>query len=510
MGLEGLLLLPLWQQHANSLQQQLEATALAAIYPRLVATDATDATEAIAPQVNAIAIYAEAGQLLFEQGREANLDVATRPYGRFSRDRQHYEFARAIQVANQTYWVQVQLEATQTQRAIAAYRQQTLLGSLLVAAWATAIALLLLKAWLLHPISQLKETLQATDAVLRPNQLVVPFLAMPLPPELQAITQAFKALLANTTDYLLQIKAADTQKLTDCQLALQQAQTTALNKAVLTRYFAGQRLLIVEPDRDRQATLLGLLSDWQIEACIAVSGYEAIGRLLGTHNFGALLIRLEMPQMNGLALAQQLQQRVGESLVPLILLTTTEADILIEPDSFVAVLPAPIDATELAITLLQVWGSPATASDKVANAKVATPEDSLPAPLSQVTAKPAAQTALLAGIDLAGLKTSLAPLGGLSRRTLTLLTEIYFQESPKLLAAIAAVPLDCDRVEQAAHTLKSSSAALGAWQLSALCADLEAAARQNKPSVIAPLAAQAQAAYAQVQTDLQQIAQDLP
>ena len=60
---------------------------------------------------------------------------------------------------------------------------------------------------------------------------------------------------------------------------------------------------------------------------------------------------------------------------------------------------------------------------------------------------------------------------------------IYFQESPKLLLALRdAVAEDnaAKMIGRAAHSLKSSSANLGATRLAALCRDLEEMARANR------------------------------
>jgi CheY-like chemotaxis protein len=58
---------------------------------------------------------------------------------------------------------------------------------------------------------------------------------------------------------------------------------------------------------------------------------------------------------------------------------------------------------------------------------------------------------------------------------LTQLIDIYLEETPLLLQSIgtAVTQTDAAAMQQAAHTLKSSSAALGAITLSKLCEDLE-------------------------------------
>ena len=60
---------------------------------------------------------------------------------------------------------------------------------------------------------------------------------------------------------------------------------------------------------------------------------------------------------------------------------------------------------------------------------------------------------------------------------------IYFESSPKLLQTLRdAVAGDdaAETIERAAHSLKSSSANLGATKLAALCGGLEEMARENR------------------------------
>lgn len=60
---------------------------------------------------------------------------------------------------------------------------------------------------------------------------------------------------------------------------------------------------------------------------------------------------------------------------------------------------------------------------------------------------------------------------------------IYFENSPKLLQTMRdAVAEDqtAETVERAAHSLKSSSACLGATRLASLCGNLEEMARKNR------------------------------
>jgi HPt (histidine-containing phosphotransfer) domain-containing protein len=63
----------------------------------------------------------------------------------------------------------------------------------------------------------------------------------------------------------------------------------------------------------------------------------------------------------------------------------------------------------------------------------------------------------------------------------------YFDSLAKLLPELEAARrpvLDCDKVRQVAHTLKSSSASLGALTLSRQCAAVEALARERRTETL--------------------------
>ena len=66
-------------------------------------------------------------------------------------------------------------------------------------------------------------------------------------------------------------------------------------------------------------------------------------------------------------------------------------------------------------------------------------------------------------------------MGGVLKDRLIFLTGIYFDEAPKLLDALnaASAASDADAIKVAAHTLKSSSAALGATAFSQRCKEIE-------------------------------------
>ena len=77
-------------------------------------------------------------------------------------------------------------------------------------------------------------------------------------------------------------------------------------------------------------------------------------------------------------------------------------------------------------------------------------------------------------IDRAKLDDLVETIGG-DREFLGELLQTYFDDAPKLLAAMHAAldTGDADEFRRAAHSLKSNSISFGAMQLSRLCKELE-------------------------------------
>jgi HPt (histidine-containing phosphotransfer) domain-containing protein len=81
---------------------------------------------------------------------------------------------------------------------------------------------------------------------------------------------------------------------------------------------------------------------------------------------------------------------------------------------------------------------------------------------------------------------------------------LYLDESPKLIAKLkrAAGASDAAEIANAAHTLKSSSANLGATGLTRLCGDIEASARADVTEQASTLVAQVETEFCSVQAAL--------
>lgn len=80
------------------------------------------------------------------------------------------------------------------------------------------------------------------------------------------------------------------------------------------------------------------------------------------------------------------------------------------------------------------------------------------------------------------------------------LVDLYLADTPRLLSALEEClnSGDGSGLERAAHTLKSSSANMGAARLSSLCKDLEAHARSHQFEEVPSLVAEARKVFGKV------------
>jgi HPt (histidine-containing phosphotransfer) domain-containing protein len=110
-------------------------------------------------------------------------------------------------------------------------------------------------------------------------------------------------------------------------------------------------------------------------------------------------------------------------------------------------------------------------------------------------------------IDRAVFDGQLEAIGG-DREFLSELLQVYFDDSPKLLATMSSALAAGEPAEfrRAAHSLKSNSASFGAMHLSRMCKELEDMGKAGTLDGAAERLALAEAEYARVQVELEQIA----
>jgi signal transduction histidine kinase/HPt (histidine-containing phosphotransfer) domain-containing protein len=85
---------------------------------------------------------------------------------------------------------------------------------------------------------------------------------------------------------------------------------------------AGKRLLIVEDNPTNQRILSSRAAQWGMAAEVALAGSQALELLAQNKPFDAIILDLQLPDRDGLALAQEIRQQPAGRLVPVLLLSS--------------------------------------------------------------------------------------------------------------------------------------------------------------------------------------------
>jgi two-component system, sensor histidine kinase and response regulator len=227
------------------------------------------------------------------------------------------------------------------------------------------------------------------------------------------------------------------------------------------------RVLLAEDNLANQEVALAMLRNLGIEAEVAGNGVDVIS-LLERQQFDLILMDCQMPVMDGFQATAAIRAAEGpERHIPIVALTANavagdrQRCIDSGMDEY---LSKPFTQDQLG-DMLRRW---------LQAVQVAPRED------AAATAPPATQGsgASSASIDPQALETIRQLRPGLLLRVLN----AWLSESPGLYQAMveAAAQGDGDALFRAAHTLKNSSANVGARELSQLCAELEQRGRHNQ------------------------------
>ena len=246
-------------------------------------------------------------------------------------------------------------------------------------------------------------------------------------------------------------------------------------------------VLVAEDNPVNQAIAVGMLEHLGCRTAVAGNGCEAI-QSLKQSAYDLILMDCQMPEMDGYEATRMIRQQEqyaggngGESSsqdrrIPIIALTANalegsrEVCLAAGMDDYLA---KPFNETQLC-TILKRWLS------KPAEASAAAPEPHTASPAPANTA-PELPDAAGRPID----PKALDQIRSLQREGMPDLVEkvinLYLQDTPHLIQAIQEAVAQGDplALKKAAHTLKSSSANLGAVTLAELCKTLEMMGHAN-------------------------------
>ncbi|MDP8975373.1 MAG: response regulator, partial [Actinomycetota bacterium] len=255
------------------------------------------------------------------------------------------------------------------------------------------------------------------------------------------------------------------------------------------------RLLLAEDNEVNQKVAARTLEKMGFSVDIAGTGAEAV-RAVADRSYAAILMDCHMPEMDGYVATAEIRRREGEEgHTPIIALTASamagdrERCLDAGMDDY---LSKPLRQRDLAMALSR-WVSGDAAADLAQP-----PEDA-------GDSSNGAEPTILDPGHLAELRT-LAERSGLD--LMSELVEVFHRDTPVRLDRLknALHEGDASTLREVAHTLKGTASGVGATDATAVCARLEAAARNGDMQAAGVLVAEAEAELERVGGALESLA----
>lgn len=230
------------------------------------------------------------------------------------------------------------------------------------------------------------------------------------------------------------------------------------------------RILLTEDDPINQEVASVMLESMGYEVIIANNGADAVDTILQNNDIDLILMDCQMPVMDGFNATRAIRDKNVDT--PIVALTANSSkgdkDLCLDAgmDDY---LTKPIYQTDLS-RVVQQWVSKTSDRSDNLNSCNALATDNHREDTMHVEID---QTALDA------IKTLQRPG---KPDILARIVNMYIEKSPELISAIqeGVSANDCDKVKMAAHTLKSSSAYVGASALADLCSRVESRAANDE------------------------------
>ena len=257
-----------------------------------------------------------------------------------------------------------------------------------------------------------------------------------------------------------------------------------------------RRLLLAEDNQVNQEVVLDMLEPLACVIDVAENGQQALD-LFFRHDYAMVLMDCEMPLMDGLAATsriRQLEKRHGRKAVPIVALTAHAFEAAREKCLAVGMndfLSKPFGHNEI-YRLVEKWTGLKPVARGAGDAGSAEAQEAPAGSVSgqaggQETASETAGAGTETGeelIDMAVIERLRRSQRGKAANRPSLLhrvVNLYMAQTPELLQKLDAAIArgDSDTVTDIAHSLKSSSSAIGAGKLAEICREIEQAGREN-------------------------------
>jgi signal transduction histidine kinase/CheY-like chemotaxis protein/HPt (histidine-containing phosphotransfer) domain-containing protein len=293
------------------------------------------------------------------------------------------------------------------------------------------------------------------------------------------------------------VKPLNRSDLYSCLAALISGETRARDTAVSQAIGLNDdvkisaKVLLVEDNPVNQEVALDLLEQFGCTVQGANDGLEAL-RCLKNDRYDIVFMDCQMPEMDGYEATKALREyeHLLQRRTPVIALTANAMEedrhlcLAADMDDYMT---KPVTRRQLAAMLVK-WTR-------------------TPAPMVAPKQVPVVAVDVTPVIDIATLATLAAGSSDAARceRLVARVVRKYLETSPALVAAIVNGSGDLDRMARSAHTLKSSSAYIGALRLSELCRELERRTRSGVSGDLEQLIIRIERTFAETCSALHQL-----
>jgi CheY-like chemotaxis protein len=258
------------------------------------------------------------------------------------------------------------------------------------------------------------------------------------------------------------------------------------------------RILLAEDSPTNKKLVLFMLKRLGYRADVADNGLEAVQALQG-QRYDVVLMDVQMPEMDGVEATRRIRQNLPTNAQPRIIALTasdTEDDReLCREAGMDDYLSKPLQLEALGAALDRYQPQPDARGGAVLAGAQPAPSAPPPAPEPTEPAKDQPPPAL----DVAVLQRLRRSLGRRAAKAMPILMDSFHESAHRLLADAhrALEQGQAAELSRAAHTLKSTSASMGAMALSAVARELEFLTSDGTLDGATELLAHAEAAYTQ-------------
>ncbi len=219
------------------------------------------------------------------------------------------------------------------------------------------------------------------------------------------------------------------------------------------------KILLAEDNIVNQKVALKMLKRLGYEADLAVNGLEVLDALR-TQHYDVVLMDIQMPQMDGISATRHICQEWSAETRPRIIAVTANSAVADKDECLEAGMDDYICKPVKMETLAEVLKT---------------------YQLAQKTSEPEAEDSNIQVIDAQAWETLMEMVVDNTFEGIIEVIDSYLTDAPSLINNIkkAATEGDLVQLENAAHTLKSSSAILGALKINELCLEVEEVANNG-------------------------------